>query len=162
MKSKPEFSSERSILFLYLFNLISSCNTPSYYIYKKMNSYIKTEPVSQYYNFILDKKIITGLPIFTWCEIQGLFHDFPGPFQGNPGPSLSTKTWILYSFTEMDNPWQINDRSLWTKIMPCEVKVFVLQHCCIKTIITNSIFLLFLEIKTEIFLPIPGFSRTMT
>ena len=36
-----------------------------------------------------------GLPLFSWCEIQGLFHDFPGPFQGNPGPSLSTKTWML-------------------------------------------------------------------
>ena len=38
------------------------------------------------------------MPLFTWCEIQGLFHDFPGPFQGNSGPSLSTKTWMLYTF----------------------------------------------------------------
>ena len=30
-----------------------------------------------------------GLPLFTGCEIQGLFQDFPGPFQANPGPSLS-------------------------------------------------------------------------
>ena len=37
------------------------------------------------------------MPLFTWCEIQGLFYDFPGPFQGNPGPSLSTKQ---ESFTE--------------------------------------------------------------
>ena len=41
---------------------------------------------------------MTGLPLFTWCEIQGLFHDFPGPFEANPGPSLSTKTWTLYTF----------------------------------------------------------------
>ena len=32
------------------------------------------------------------LPLFTGCEIQGLFHDFPGPFKVNPGPSVSTKT----------------------------------------------------------------------
>ena len=31
----------------------------------------------------------TGLPLFTGCEIQGLFQDFPGPFQANRGPSLS-------------------------------------------------------------------------
>ena len=39
-----------------------------------------------------------GLPLFTWCQIQGLFHDFPGPFQANPAPSLSVKTWTLYTF----------------------------------------------------------------
>ena len=32
----------------------------------------------------------------------------------------------------------------------------------IKNILTNSIFLLFLEIEKEIFLPITGFSRTTT
>ena len=43
-------------------------------------------------------QLYTGLPLFTWCEIHGLFHDFPGPFQGNPRPSLSSKTWMLYTF----------------------------------------------------------------
>ena len=43
-------------------------------------------------------EIQSGLPLFTWFEIQGLFHDFPVPLQGNPGPSLSTKTWTLYIF----------------------------------------------------------------
>ena len=38
------------------------------------------------------------MPLFTWCEIQVLFHDFPGPFKANPEPSLSTKTWMLYIF----------------------------------------------------------------
>ena len=43
------------------------------------------------------------------------FHDFPGPFQGDLGPSLSTKTWTLYytffskqtllfGFTELADP----------------------------------------------------------
>ena len=50
--------------------------------------------------------------------------------------------------------WQwkpTNGRSLATKIMPCEVTVFVLQHCRIKNILTNSRFLLFLERKKETF-----------
>ena len=46
----------------------------------------------------LSIQLFAGLPLFTWCEIQGLFHNFPGPFQGNPGPSQSTKTWTLYTF----------------------------------------------------------------
>ena len=29
--------------------------------------------------------------LFTWCEIQGLFHDFPEPFQENLVPSLPTE-----------------------------------------------------------------------
>ena len=40
---------------------------------------------------------IKGLTLFTWCEIQELFHDFPRPFQVNTGPSLSTQTWTLYT-----------------------------------------------------------------
>ena len=38
------------------------------------------------------------MPLFTWYEIQGLFHDFPGPFQTNVGSFLSTKSWTLYAF----------------------------------------------------------------
>ena len=38
------------------------------------------------------------MPLFTWCEIQGLFLDFPEPFQANPISSPSTKTWTLYKF----------------------------------------------------------------
>ena len=54
------------------------------------------------------------MPLFTWCEIQGLFHNFPGLFKGNPGPSLLTKTGTLYTlfskqtllfgFTELVDP----------------------------------------------------------
>ena len=34
----------------------------------------------------------SGLPLFTTgCEIQGLFHDFPGPFHANPRSALSIK-----------------------------------------------------------------------
>ena len=54
------------------------------------------------------------MPLFTLCETQGLFHDFPGLFQGYPGSSLSTKTWTLYillskqtllfAFTDMADP----------------------------------------------------------
>ena len=96
------------------------------------------------------------MPLFTWCEIQGLFHDFPGPFQADLYRSQSTKTWTLHRFFSKQTSlfsftysnWPIltmkktNNRSLWTKIRPCKVAVFVLQHCCIKNILTNSTFLL--------------------
>ena len=118
----------------------------------------------------MTENLHSGLPLFNWCEIQGLFHDFPGAFQGNPGPSLSTNTWLLYIFFFKTNfiirlywidwSWQWKttyDRSLWTKIGPYEVAVFVLHHCGIKSILTNSIFLLFLGIKKEIFCPFQDF-----
>ena len=38
------------------------------------------------------KDYLTELPLFTGCEIQGLFQDFPGLFQVNPGLSLANKT----------------------------------------------------------------------
>ena len=50
------------------------------------------------------------MPLFTWCEIEGLFHDFLWPFQANPGPSLSTlyilfsKQTLLLDFTELADP----------------------------------------------------------
>ena len=104
-----------------------------------------------------------GLPLFIWCEIQGLFHDFPGPFQGNPAPSLSTKTWTLYrffskqtllfGFTELavpENEKQPMTQFTSTKSRPCKVAVFVLRHCRDKNTITNSTFLLFLEVKEKI------------
>ena len=47
---------------------------------------------------MLQDEIECRVASITGCEIQGLFHDFPGPFQGNPGPSPSTKTWMLYTF----------------------------------------------------------------
>ena len=42
----------------------------------------------------------------------------------------------------------------WTKIRSCKVAVFVLQHCHIKNVLTNSLFL------KRHFLPIPRFSKT--
>ena len=38
-----------------------------------------------------------------------------------------------------------------TKIRPCRIVVFVLQHCRIKNILTSSIFLLFSEKQKDIF-----------
>ena len=49
---------------------------------KDENNFIE---VSQFFH----NELFTGLPLFTGCEIQGLFQDFPGPFQANPRPSLS-------------------------------------------------------------------------
>ena len=60
------------------------------------------------------------------------------------------KQTLLFGFTELADPH--NNRSLWTKIKTCEVVFFfVLKHCPIKNILTNSIFLLFLEMKKEFF-----------
>ena len=40
---------------------------------------------------------ITGLSLFTGYEVQGLFHDFPGPLKTySAGSSLSNKTRILF------------------------------------------------------------------
>ena len=102
--------------------------------------------------------------LITWCEIQGLFHDFPGPFHANPRPSLSTKTWMLYTFFQNklyysallnwlilkmnNNQWPIAFRQ---KSGLAKHTVFVLQCCSIKNVLNNSKFLLFLEIKKELF-----------
>ena len=96
------------------------------------------------------------MPLFTWCEIQGLFHDFPGPFQANPGPSLSTKSWTFYTCFSKQTlilellyriGWSWQWKQLMDKNQACKIAVFVLQHCRIKKILTSSTFLLFLEIK---------------
>ena len=75
-----------------------------------------------------------------------------------------SKQTLLFGFTELadlDNEKQQITGCSQTKIRPWEVAVFVLQHCRIKNILTNSIFLSYFELKKEIFLPISGFSRTV-
>ena len=67
--------------------------------------------------------------------------------------TIFLKQILLFGFTGLVN----NGRSISTKIRPCEVAVFVLQHCRIKNILTNSIFLLFLEKKKESFYPFQDF-----
>ena len=64
---------------------------------------------------------------------------------------LKPKRFTHFSQKIPDNKKKTNERSLRTKIRPCEVAVFVLQHFRIKNILTNSIFLLFLEIEKNIF-----------
>ena len=82
------------------------------------------------------QKLDRGLPLFTWCEFQGLFfknkHYYP-----------VLLNWLI--LTMKNNQWQVAFRQ------NCEVAVFVLQHCWIKNILTNSVFLLFLERKKESF-----------
>ena len=112
--------------------------------------------------WLLPRNINTGKPLFTegkikdfsmtfhdlFKQIQDLLHQlkperFTLYFQKNyiirlyPGWSWKRKT--------------ANDRSLWTKLRPCEVTVFVLQHCRIKVIFINNTFILFLAIKKYFF-----------
>ena len=46
-------------------------------------------------------EILSGLPLFTGCEIPRLFHDFPAHFQANPRFSLLTRT--LFFKYHLDN-----------------------------------------------------------
>ena len=115
------------------------------------------------------------MPLFTWCEIQKVFHDFPGPFQApfqaNPGSSLSTKTWTLYifcskqtllfSFTELADPtmknnqWQVTlDKNQRLRLAKSR---FLFYSTIVSKIFFNSTFLLFVEIKKEIFCPFQDF-----
>ena len=77
--------------------------------------------------------------------------------------SKTTKTWKFYIFfknklyySALLN-WLIPEnekttRSLWTKIRPCKMAIFVLQRFRIKNIlIANSIFISFLKVKKETF-----------
>ena len=117
-------------------------------------------------------RLVSRLPWFTGGEIQGLFHNFPGPLQANPEPSLISfrkfecftqffqisvwpqhnaqhfinKLYDIWLLTEMKNNHAMTDHFR-TNIRPRRFVSFCF------TALLNS---LFLEI-----MPIPGFSKTM-
>ena len=87
-------------------------------------------------------------------KIQDLFYQlkperFTHGFQNKLYHS-ALLNWLI--LTMKNNQWQVT-----VKIRPCEVVLFILQCCCIKNILSNSIFLLFFEIKKEVFCPFQDF-----
>ena len=122
-------------------------------------------------SFLINANRTELLRLFTWCEIQGLFHEFPGHLQGDLRPSLSVKpecfkhycqnklyysTLLNWLIMKMKNDqWQVTLE----KKSGLEKSRFLFYSTVVSNIFyLKGIFIIFGNRERK-FLPIPGFQE---